>query len=327
MSRPSLLIVGGGLVGRALAWRMAAHHDVALVTDGQAAASSAAAGMLAPAFEALHDRAVPALHALLEDSLAYWDVFAHDLMAASDQNIDYRRNGIIGIDFPPGALPGAVDIPLPEGIRGTQAVCLGHEGQVDPRRVLTALTIACERAGVASHIGQVDALVTEGGVCRGVSLDDGTPMLADRVVIATGARAALVPHLQALMVPVRGRAYRIALPDHGLDHVIRTGSIYLCPKADGSLYLGATEETADGEDNRLDDLWQAGCELFPALVDGQVTAIFDGQRPGIRGGEPRIGRDGDVENLYVGLGLDRNGVLLTPIVTDRLVRLLTEDQF
>ncbi len=241
----SVLIIGGGLVAHAIAWRLArAGSEVTLLADGCAAASAASAGMLAPSFEAAHDRAAPNLKASLDDSLQQWDEFARGLEADSGMAIDYRRNGIVGLGET--AAIGVRDpISVPAGVIASSAWLVPEEGQVDPRRALEALRRATAAQGVKTIVGHATRLREQSGRVIGVETDDGSSVRSDRVVLAAGMGSNRLLTDGPPLVPVRGRAFLVRCSQSPFVHVVRSGTVYFCPKADGTLYVGATEEGGD----------------------------------------------------------------------------------
>ena len=91
-----IAIVGGGICGLGIGWRLAqAGREVTVFERGQAgmAATWAAAGMLAPHAEAEHGE--EALLPLALDSLRRWEGFAAELRAMSGIDVDYRAEGTL----------------------------------------------------------------------------------------------------------------------------------------------------------------------------------------------------------------------------------------
>src|SRR5690349_15997444 len=91
-------IVGGGVIGLAIGWRLAAAGlEVAVFERGRAGrgASWAAAGMLAAAAEAepSEERLLP----LTLESQRRWPRFAEELERASGMRVGYRSEGTLAI--------------------------------------------------------------------------------------------------------------------------------------------------------------------------------------------------------------------------------------
>ena len=314
MTTFDVCVVGGGVIGGAIALAAADQGArVVQIADDGPAASQAAAGMLCPSFEAMHEGG-RGLAALGAESLALWDAFAERLAA----DIDYRRGGALGVGYPPGLLIGA-PVAVPPGVDAGDGTLVPNEGQVDPRRVLSALRARCAAAGVTHLRESVTDLHEVAGTVGGVTVA-AAPILARRTVLATGAGASLVR--PGLLRAVRGRAFRVrpkrslGLPGAG---VLRSPSVYLCEKSDGTLYVGATEEEhgARAGQAMLDGLWHEACWLAPTLKDAERLGTYDGMRPMTEDGLPIIEPDPTREGLFLALGHHRNGVLLAPLTARR----------
>ena len=162
---------------------------------------------------------------------------------------------------------------------------------------------------------EVEALVRQGDRVVGVGAD-GSTLPAGHVVLCTGAFDALLePAGHALPIePVRGQMLALDGRALGLSHVVTSESVYLVPRRNGEIWIGATEErvgfdrrvTAEGVASLLD----AGIALVPALEDCTFRGAWAGLRPGTPDGLPCIGTL--APGLVVAAGHHRNGVLLAP---------------
>ncbi|MBB4657760.1 NAD(P)/FAD-dependent oxidoreductase [Parvularcula dongshanensis] len=315
MTSFDMAVAGGGVIGLGVALEAARRGArVVLVSDDGPRASAAAAGMLCPSFEALHFGG-RALLKLGTDSLALWDGFAASLAEDPARDLDYRRDGVIALGFPPRALPGE-PCTVPDGVEASRALLVPGEGQVDPRRLLPALERACEAAGMERRAGRVSGLVGDAEQAQGVVLEGGESLRAATVVLATGA----APREEAEMVPLRGRALAVAGLPVMPERTLRSPGVYLCPKADGTLYVGATEEERDMP-AALDGVWHEASWLMPSLTKGRIVRRFDGVRPGTRDGLPIVRRSSRKKALILALGHHRNGVLLAPLTAKRVADL------
>ena len=317
MERADVLVIGGGVIGLSVALACAeAGADVVLLSGDAPPASLAAGGMLCPSFEAAHEGG-RALARLGAESLALWDGFADRLTGGDRALIDYRRDGVLGVGYPAGFLQGEAVAP-PAFVEATGAVLVPGEGQVDPRRLLTALGTRLAELGVRRRAGVARALIEEDAAVLGAKTDGGG-VLAGRTILAVGASATGLGLPPGLIVPVRGRAFCATLP--GLpafpgSGVLRAPSVYLCQKADGTLYVGATEELRPAE-AVLDGLWLEAGWLVPALRGAARAHVFDGVRPGTPDGLPVIRPDPARAGLFLALGHHRSGVLLAPLTAAR----------
>ena len=267
--RADIAVIGGGLIGLASAWRLAARGlSVTVIERGRigSGASLAATGMLAPAAE--HEPGSDPLLPLAMDSLARWPGFRDDLEAAAGLSIDYRPDGTLvlaigrdeverlrfrydlqrrsGLDAT--WLNGTDVRRLEPGLRPsvTAGVQCPLDHQVDPRLVMAALVRACEAAGVTIIENEaVAGLDWSGGRVTGVSTGSGR-LRADTVVLAAGAwsgEGGLLPDSLALPVrPLKGQALalRTTKQTGTLARMVWTEQVHMAPKSDGQLIVGAT---------------------------------------------------------------------------------------
>jgi glycine oxidase len=306
-----------------------------------AGASRAAAGMLAAACEA--EPGETELLALNRMSQALWPDFVRELEAASDLRVGYRDEGtlVVALDrddaarlrttfeFQRGlgldlrwlgaAEVHALEPHLHPSIAG--AILGSGDHQVDNRRLVAALAEAFRRAGgVLRENSPVTALEIAGDRVVGVRLGEKVHN-ADTVVLAAGAWSpqlgALKDRVRLPVRPVKGQALALQMDQAAplLDHVVWTGRVYLVPRSDGRLIVGATVEergfddrlTAGGMLALLDGAWRAlpGCEELP------IAESWVGFRPGSRDDAPILGPCA-LDGLVLATGHHRNGILLTP---------------
>ncbi len=355
--RPRVAIVGAGIVGLGIAWRLAARAEVAVFDRGPAGrgASHAAAGMLAASCEA--EPGEEALLALCRESQARWPAFAEELRQASGIDVELRREGTLvlaltaddqaeaahRLDFQKklglplewlsSAETRAREPHLAGKIAG--AVFSPEDHQVDNRKVVAALRVAAERAGVRIHERQaVKEISIRNGCADGLVLEDAAHIAADLVVLAAGAWsrgiAGLPPDRRPPVRPVKGQmlALRMSSTAPLLHHVLWAPGAYLVPRRDGRLVVGATVEekgfdetiTAGGLLTLLEAAWRA----IPAIEELPVDEIWTGHRPGSRDDAPILGR-APLENLFYATGHHRNGILLAPLTADAMAKLILDD--
>lgn len=338
--RPDVAVVGGGPIGLAVAWRCAGRGMRVTVLDPApgSGASDVAAGMLAPVSEAHFGEAE--LTRLMTGSAARWPAFAADLTAASGAEIGYRDEGTLVVGFTGddlaevrrlGAYQQGLGLPLtalrPTALRAREPLLTprlrgGHHApgdhQVDPRRLVRALRVAAQRAGVAF---------------RNTAVTDLAQVAAGAVVVAAGCGAAALTGLPVR--PVKGQILRLRAPGGaapGFRHVIRGyadgRAVYLVPRADGEVVVGATEEeradttvTAGG----VLDLLRSAVDLMPALAEYDLVEARAGARPGTPDNAPLIGPLPGRPGVVAATGHHRNGIVLTPITADLVAGLLAGD--
>lgn len=310
----SIIIVGGGLVGCAVALELARRGREVVCLERAvpgAEASSAAGGILAPRVEAHGDAEARELGLR---SLALYEPW----LASLEADVGFRRAGVLVArpDSPdPDArwLPGARLDHLAPGLRVPGAWWLAEEAVLDTRRLVPAVRTAAILAGVRFRAGEEVARLGVGEVDLA-----GGERLEGEVVVCAGAWTARIAGLEALPVrPVRGQM--AALGDTGVTSTVVFGPAgYLVPRAD-ELVVGSTMEevgferavTAGGLRHVLDH----AITLAPPLAQAPVLRTWSNFRPGSPDGRALVGR---VPVGWVASGHFRNGILLAPL-TARLL--------
>lgn len=350
MKRADIVIIGGGVIGLALAWRLAQTGAAPLVVDaGLLSATEAAAGMLTPSFEHAPPPLAETLYRFSACSLAAWRDFAAELQEESGVAIDYQPCGVLGVAFRPseeaalhadvasldarGAKVewlGAADVralepALAPAVRG--GLFAPNDGQVDPRLATTALRRAVERRGGQVVAGRVRAIAADGDGAR-VELAEGDAIAARVVAVAAGAMVTALPLPTSPPVyPVKGEAVALSARDSPIRRVVRAPGAYLCPKADGRLVVGATEiphdTTPEPGEAAIARLRAAASRAAPVLERFEEHSRWAGLRPATPDGAPILGVSARGPSWLVhALGHYRNGVLHAPATADLLARLI-----
>ena len=359
-----VVVVGGGIVGAAVAWRCARRGlhvtvvDPSPVAGGPSATRGAwhtAAGMLAPVTE-LHYTETPLLRLNL-DSLTRWSAFAEELQDEAGQDLGFRECGTVlvawdGADLATlrdlhafaGRLGVASQLVTGRELRSLEpALAPGLPGallapgdhQVDPRLLHAALVRAGRRRGVRTVAGDA-TVVFDAGRVHAVRTDDGSELPADHVVIAAGCWshriAGLPDDARPAVRPVKGQTLRLRLPGAPrLSHVVRGtvkgNPIYLVPRDDGRIVVGASSEEAgfdrSARAGAVYELLRDAQSLLPDLAEAEFEEVSTGLRPGTPDNAPIIGR-GALEGLVHATGHFRNGVLLTPVTADGVAELIAD---
>lgn len=349
MRAPGVLVVGGGVIGCALARRLArAGHAVLVVERDEPGshATWAAAGMLAPLAEA--DEPGPFLD-LLRASRALHPALAAELREETGIDVGYRDEGSILVaseaaevealerrhawqstaGFPVERLTPAEAVRQEPALAPDLLAALRfpEDHQVDNRLLGRALWRAAERAGARFRTGEtVRAVAVEGGRATGVVLDSGERLPAGAVVVAAGSWAGALQGLPRPLpvTPVLGQLLALRTDPHAFRQVIHSARGYLVPRADGRLLVGATVErvgfregvTAAGILNLLG----TALALAPSLAGAPLLECWSGLRPGTPDGLPILGADPEADRLYHATGHYRNGILLAPITAELLAR-------
>jgi glycine oxidase len=339
-------VVGGGAIGLACAWRARQRGASTLVIDsGAPGAWQVAAGMLAPVSEAEFGE-----RALLElglESARRYAAFSAEIAEASGLEPGLRATGTLvvardrdeaealdrlhafraGLGLPAERLLPSAARRLEPALAPTVRLALAVDGDhsIEPRKLVTALAEAYERAGGAVRRAGVTGLRVAGERVTGVTLAGGAEIDANAVVVACGAHVArlegLPEHARVPVRPVKGQVLRLRDPNGpGLvERTIRGAEAYLVPRGDGRYVLGATMEergwdttpTAAGVYELLRDL----SEIVPGILELDVDALTAGLRPATPDNLPAIGA-GALEGLVWAAGHFRNGILLTPVTAD-----------
>jgi glycine oxidase len=354
-STADVVVIGGGLIGSSIGWRLRqAGLDVAVVVgERSAAASGVAAGMLAPVTETTFTE--QRLLRLNLASLSRYPDFVAELEAASGLPSGLRRTPNLSVAYDAddaARLATFADFLTRAGhpgVRLTSRECRRYEPLLAPairsgllvegdwscdnRLLWRAVIEAGHRIGVRDVPGFVHRITSSHGRVTGVQLANGSGIGASCVVVANGAWARQIDGLPDVPVrPVKGQILRLdpgRLPPPSLTvrAYVRGAEIYLVPREGGhEVVLGATVEEL-GFDHRLTagavyELLRDGRTVMPMSAEYALAETSVGWRPGTPDNAPILGRC-DIDGLVLATGHYRNGVLLTPITADVISRLIT----
>ena len=310
-----VLIVGGGLIGSSIAWRLAQRGAQVTLADAGALggeASIAGAGMLSPGGE--FDEPSPWVD-LGVASLRVYPEFLKELAAEAGIAVDYRVCGCLHLDQNPA--PVRIEFQRRAGIvveQHPQGLFYPGDAIVDPVAMLGALRCAAEARGVHREIRRVSE----------VNADD-----FSAVVIAAGAwssqlritcqgRSLPLP----LAEPVKGHLIGFEMQAELLGPFVRSGHTYVLQRSDGFVVAGTNEEHA-GFDASIDarvceEIHARAAALLPALASVPAARRWIGFRPGPFRAEGPFMRRLDQTNVWLAYGHYRNGILLTPLTAERI---------
>jgi glycine oxidase len=322
------IIIGAGIIGLSLAIELNKRGMRVLVVEkGEPGreASWAAGGMLCD----FPIESPSALAELASASGRMYPEFVHELQDESGVKIDLRSEGTIvlsgvGTVLGPASVHTCIVPPVAElepalRVDGSAALLL-KERCVDPRQLTAAAIAAARHHGVefssGDHVLAVD--VADGRAC-GVRTNK-TRFAAGVVVNCAGAWAGQIGPHSFPTRPVKGQMLCVVMPEKELvRHVVRTSGwnqdVYLIPRSDGRMLIGATVEEA-GFDKRtvpetIQKLRQAAIDLVPRLADARMLEAWAGLRPGTPDGMPILGAT-PTPGYFVATGHFRDGILLAP---------------
>ncbi len=390
--RADVLVIGGGVIGLAVAWRAAQRGLQVIVADPAPGfgATHAAAGMLTPVAEAAY--AERELFALGSESLARYPAFTAELTRLTGLPTGFRQTGTLQVAYDSDDLAVLVEAHRLQQSFGRAATRLtGREvraaeplldpsvrggllaegdGSIDPRLLARALLAAVRQAGVAV-ISQAAVQIStasaggRGDRVAGARLADGTEIRAPQVVLAAGWQSAAIAGLPPGAVPpvrpVKGQILRLrpppaagtrgpgtsgaagtraaalaaaaaappALLARTVRGIVRGSSVYLVPREDGELVIGATQEEL-GADTTVTaggvwELLRDARLIVPGITELELAEAVAGLRPGTPDNAPVIG-PGMLPGLALATGHFRGGVLLAPVTADVMAEFLETER-
>jgi thiazole synthase len=325
-STSDIVIIGGGLMGLAIALDLSQHGAsvTVLERDRTQAAGYAAAGMLAPQAEGIPPGPLLDLSLWSRDLYSDW---ASKLEALSGQPVGYWPCGILRPLMTPSVAPPTgvhqwldydairlVQPGLSEAVMG--GWWLPEDGQVDNQAMMRALLSALEAKGVTIQTGvDITSLPHRHGQITTLHSPQGS-WSAGHYILATGAWAA-----ELLPVPVQPRkgemlsllpGDRDRLP---LRRVLFGDDVYIVPRQDGRIIIGATSESVGFQPGNtvagVHALLDRALALLPSLADRGLGDRWWGFRPTTPDEAPILGAS-PWDNLSLAVGHHRNGVLLAP---------------
>lgn len=348
-----IAVLGAGIIGLSIAFELAVRRavQVTLFDPGPAGrgASWAAAGMLAPAFEAASEvGAHPRLFDLCLASAALWPAFAADVARLSGQPSGFepapalavalddreaaRLEAIAGLIGARGIACRRLDAKALQGLEPAlgRAVLGGVElesdTRIDNRQFLLALItllrssgrVRFERGPAPLRLG-AGAARLEGHDLIIAAAGWQTPFITAGPDGADGRLCDHDPDLAGIGA-WGGQMLSVGAIEGAPRRVVRSGPVYLVPRA-GGVVIGATMEkgrvTLEPDEDSLRGLRRHAVRLCPALAEAPETGRWAGVRPGTADHAPLIGETA-LSGLVVASGHYRNGILLAP-VTARLI--------
>ena len=332
MTRPDLAIVGGGLLGRCLAWRASRAGARVVLYDagshqGENSAAWVAAGMIAPITESID--AAEEIVSMGTHSLSVWHRWLADLPVP----VFYRNNGTVLLwhredageavraqrrfasqrQFEQIGSARMNELEPALGTRFPEALYVPKEAHVDNRAFLRAVSIALAKAGVECHW---ETFVEDGRLFNAGIFVDCRGMGAKRD--------------WAKLRGVRGEIVRLHAPEIELHHMLRLlhprCPVYIVPRAGGNLIVGATSIESDDRSpasvRGVLELLTSAYSVLPALAEARILEFNTQVRPALTDNLPALRFERERKTLYIN-GLYRHGFLLTPTIVEEVLGLLS----
>ena len=325
-----VIIVGGGIIGLSLAIALRKRDvQVLIIERGEPGreASHAAAGMLVDCA----DETPAALQTLATASARMYPEFVHELQDESGIHVDLRDQGTIVFPAAEHVHCSGDSLPAPLAELEPALADTGRPAQflrersVDPRALVAAALKAAKHRSVDISSGSTvtDVLLSDGRACGVAS--ERTHYAAPVVVNCAGAWTGQFAQHHFPTRPVKGQMLAL-VGQRVLTHVVRSPEVYLVPRSDGRILIGATVEEA-GYDKRTDAetirrLHQAAMRLLPALQQSRVSEAWAGLRPGTPDSLPILGAT-STPGYFVAAGHFRDGILLAPITAEIMAQVIT----
>jgi glycine oxidase len=306
--------------------------------------------MLAPVTEATYGE--ERLLRLCQESLRRYPSFVAELAEQTGRDVGLRTSGTLLVGFDADDMRALDDLHryhrelglpatrltptearrrepgLTQRLRG--AVHAASDHSVDGRALHGALLATLPPGTLVRR--KVAAVTVENGRAVGLTLDDGSVVRGDAIVLALGAGSGSVPGASALPVrPVGGQILRVRAAEPLLEGTVRAlvrgKSVYLVPLHGDEVIIGATSEEKGWESRvtagGVHDLLRDAIEVLPGLAEAELTETLVRFRPGTPDNAPILGPT-ELPGLVAATGHYRNGVLLTPVTADAIACLIAD---
>lgn len=319
-----IIIAGAGIIGMSLALELRVRGATVLVLDRAepgSEASSAAAGMLAPA-----DPETPeALRLLATESARMFPAFVQKVESAADMQVDFRRVGTIALLEESAApheyrslSPAEPQLLEPSICRSEHSAYFVREDSVDPYLLTRAALAAARSLGV--EIREHTAVTEMRERNNAVEVVAEADTFAGGVAVDCRGAWSGAP-----VRPRKGQMLYVEPQSSVLRYVLRAPDVYLVPRSSGKILVGATVEDV-GFDKSVDpssirQLIDNASKYVPELASAPITQSWAGLRPGTPDDLPILGPT-DRLRVFAATGHFRNGILLAPATAQIMAALI-----
>lgn len=353
-----VVVIGGGVIGCAIAYYLSKQGiDVTVLERGEIGgeASGAAAGI----FSLLKPLAkIDAYNRLLLASRALFPLLMVELEAVSGINPEFEQISTLRTVHTPNpkveprlynwaescnGMGLHVELLSQEAAHKLEpllspdicaATYIANEGQVRAPLLVAAYAQGAMRYGATIQTNTEVVNVTHSSrKVQGVTTNTGEYIVCNTLIVASGAWVAQCREWLDVALPVipqRGQCVSLQQPASPLQNIVLGYGVYLAPKQDGTLIIGATQEevgfdthvTASG----LYFLLDAAIKLVPSLAESPVERIWAGLRPKTPDNYPILGKLANWENVLVATGHSSFGMLLSAITGQTIAELVLHGQ-
>lgn len=345
-TRRRVAVIGAGIVGASIAWRIAGRGAQVTVIDkgepGGGASSHSFAWVNAGAKEPI------GYHNLNRRSLEMWPRFAEAL----GEDVGLRWGGKVAWETEaeaaaaltarvrqlqswgyPSRLVSKAELEELEPALNVGPVAAAeyneNEGQVEPQLVVDACIrrLAELEAGILAGVAALGMAQYGDGTIRAVATTAGD-IEVDAVVLAAGAATTALAGLAGVSVP-QAESPGVVMRTTPMPPLLRNVPVVYAPPLeegrreihlrqcpDGRLMIGEGDQESRAEDDsqaHADELLARACHYLPGLAGAQAIPVPVGWRPMPLDGYPVMGFTAEAPNLYV--ALTHSGVTLAPVLS------------
>lgn len=353
-------VIGGGIIGLATCFELQNRGLSVTLIDPDPASGSTyhAGGMLAPIAEVQYQQ--QPLFPLMEASAYFLPSLVERLSQVSDLPTGYRNDGtlVVGADRTDGQhLNDIVKYLQNEGLEVnpltvreartmepaltpqiSNAIGLDHDYQLSPRLFCAALVDAIDRRG-AEFINEKVASLSGSNPCTTIELESREiDASKSMVVLCAGLGAAEIDGWfegtnPLKLRPVYGEILKVRVPEKMrplISKVVRgfveDRPIYLIPREDGTVTIGATSREDDESNPKVQgvfNLLRDATRIVPGIEECEFIEASCGARPGTPDDLPYLGQVGS--NLIISTGYFRHGILLSALAAQTAAQLTCDD--